>query len=401
MSITPNTVTITRRGERYTFNTATTLREELAKLRGKGADVIETLKDFKVAYIKGGELGRDDCNYDTIGTLGSRDGELDFTTGLGSGQRGNIDSSGQVAYRNSRRGSFPSGSDLYIEASYFTGKPQLGRAKTTTLTEALAQGVSPEKIVEDYYLGVAKPDSLKTLNIENRGDPDEKKVSIEGHFYNAELRNSGFRIGDWYIANRSGVTAGAISTSEGSSKDNWTVVLSPKNGETDFTTHMPLSEMTLEDVRAFLGAIGTDTDAKFYLGCNEQHLTMEELHYDHDAPRRNFVENGDWYGDYTTKKALTLAITNESTLETFGQHVWIDAETVKQYAPSYYSLPGGNFAEGALIATPDARILRVIEVTEKFIIAQHPAGHGETVALPITEGVEYKRVDEAVAASIL
>lgn len=26
---------------------------------------------------------------------------------------------------------------------------------------------------------------------------------------------------------------------------------------------------------------------------------------------------------------------------------------------------------------------------------------GETIALPITEGVEYKRVDEAVAASIL
>lgn len=395
------TVTVTRRGERYTFNTATTLREELVKLRAKGADVIETLKGFKVAYIKDGKLGRDDCEYDTIGTFDSRNGQLDFTNALGDGQRGNIDSGGQVAYRNSQHDSFPAGSDLYIEASYFTGKPQLGRVKPITLTRALADGADIEKIVEDYYVGVAKPASLETLELENRGDSGDKKVAMDGHFYEAYFRAGNIRIGEWFIANRQGVTADSIRTSGGSSKADWTVVLFPKEGGTDFTTHMPLAEMTLEDAREFLKAIGTETNVKFYLGRNEHHLTVEELHYDHDAPRHKFVQNGDWYGDYTTKKALTLAITNESTLETFGQFVWIDAETVKQYAPSYYSLPGGDFTEGALIATPDARILRVIEVTDKFIIAQHPAGHGETITLPITEGVEYKRVDEAVAASIL
>lgn len=398
---TTKTVTVTHRGERYAFNTATTLREELAKLRSKDASVIDALSGFKVAYIKDGKLGCDDCEYDTIGTLEPRGGELDFTTALGDGQRGNIDSDGQVTYRNSRRGSFPSGSDLYIEASYFTGKHQLGRVKPITLTEVLAEGATPEEVVEDYYVGVAKPNSLETLNIENRGDSDGKKVAVHGHFYEARFDASDIRIGEWFIANRHGVTAGSIQTSGGNSKADWTVVLLPKGGGTDFTTHLPLSEMTLEGAREFLKAIGTETNVKFYLGRNELHLIAKELHYDHDAPRRNFVENGDWYGDYTTKKALTLALTNESTLETFGQFVWIDAETVKRYAPSYYSLPGGDFAEGALIATPDARILRVIEVTDKFIIAQHPAGHGETIALPITEGVEYKRVDEAVAASIL
>lgn len=227
--------TVTYNGERFTFNTATTLSEEMARLRRQGVNVLEALEGVKVAYIKDGELGVDDCDYRTIGTLGmDSDGDLGYTTALGDGQRGNIDSSGRVRRRNSHYITYPTGSDFYVEASYFAAKPHLGKVQKITVEQAIA-----------------------------------------------------------------------------------------------------------------------------------------------------FVLN------------------DEFTLKTFGTCIWIDADTVKRYAPDYYSVPGGDFAEGALIATPDARILRVVEVTDKFIIAQHPAGHGETIALPITEGVEYKRVDEEVASAIL
>lgn len=395
--------TVTYDGERFTFNTATTLREEVDMLRRQGANNIDTLKGFKVAYIKDGELGVDDCGFRTIGTLEiDSDGDLDYTTALGGGQRGNIDSSGRVRGSNSHSRTYPTGSDFYIEASYFTTKPQLGKAKKVTVKQAMAGGESLAQIADKYYVGVARPDSLEPLKLGNCGRSDDHEAPVEGHFYIAHYKSYTLSIGNWHIAYHQGETASFIGTSDGDSSPAWNVVLLPKVVETGYTTHMPLSEMTFEDVRKFLDAIGAGTAIRFYLGTEVDNLVAKPSGYDSDAPGNQFKTTIDWFGDTVAKRAITLALDDESTLKNFGRGIWIDAETVKRYAPDYYhSATGGGFAEGELIVTPDARILRVVEATEKLITAQHPAGHGETVALPITEGVEYKRIDEEVAKAIL
>lgn len=394
--------TVTYNGERFTFNTATTLSEEMARLRRQGGNVVGALKGFKVAYIKDGELGVDDCDHRTIGTLDvDSDGDLDYTTALGDGQRGNIDSSGRVRRRNSHYITYPTDSDFYVEASYFAAKPHLGKVQKITVEQAIANGESLSEIAEKYYVGVARPGSLEPLKLSNRGNSNDCEAPVEGHFYTARHSGPNLRIGDWYIADHDGHTASSIDTSGGSSSTSWNVVLLPKGGEAGYTTHLPLSEMTLEDVRKFLNAVGVGTEIQFYLGTKPGNLVARPLSYDPDAPGNRFKSANDWRGYTGATKAIASVLNDEFTLKTFGTCIWIDADTVKRYAPDYYSVPGGDFAEGALIATPDARILRVVEVTDKFIIAQHPAGHGETIALPITEGVEYKRVDEEVASAIL
>lgn len=394
---------VTFRSKRFTFNTATTLREEMDKLRRAGADIAEALKGFRVAYIKDGELGVDNHDHCTIGILDvDGDGNLDYITELGDGQCGNIDTNGRVHDRNSCHRTYPSGSDLYIEASYFTPKPRLGRTKVITLAQAQDAGMSLTQIANEYYVGVAKPNSTKTLALEGRGPSEREKVAMEGNFYNAHVQGTNLCIGGWYIARANGLTHISIDTEGGPSDVDWTIVLMPRSGDINYSTHMPLSEMTLEDVCKFLKAVGAMTDIQFYLGTKVDNLVVKPLSYDCDAPGNNFKNRGDWYGDIVTKGAITLALHDESTLKNFGRGIWIDADTVNRYAPAYYhGVTGGDFAEGELIATPDARILRVVEVTEKFIITQHPAGHGETIALPITKGVEYKRVNEEVARAIL
>lgn len=388
------------------FRTDKTLAELVAIAKDKGIDV-NTFKDYKAARFNEAETGfaKADLGEDVSGTIEVAGGVLRAYTSKGQGF---IDSDHAMSYGpSSPTGNSPEDAALYVEkalADKIMGDAVLlGRpTKRQKLTDFVANGGTLEGD-EKIAFSITRDGDMNRLTLCSMGD--NEKTSTSGVYL-------GYRCGKdlytkaWFVADgATGETASFIQARDGATTiSSDTVWLEDAHATELYEDYLPLSELDDDDIKAMLESIGVGEDFTLYFGSRDGEKTAASVSFDSDAPRNRYATPLDFTGGRSERSlaALVLNLRGSAMAKAVRASVWIDAETVKNHLPEFYH---GNSVSGievgSIIATPDARILRVVEVTEKFIIGQHPAGHGETVALPITEGVEYMVVDPAVVGAIL
>lgn len=388
------------------FRTDKTLAELVAIAKDKGIDV-NTFKDYKAARFNEAETGfaKADLGEDVCGTIEVADGALRAYT---SKVQSFINDDYAMSYDpSSPTGNSRLGAALYAEKALVDkivgSLVLLGRpSKRQKLTDFLAGG-GKLPMGEKIAFSITRGGDMNRLTFD--AIAEEEVTSIPGVYL-------GYREGNdlhtqaWYIADGlNGGTAFAIKALDGTlSGSSDTVWLEDGHATGIYEDYLPLSELTDDEINAMLGSIGTHTDFKLYVGPHDGDKAEVTVSFDEDAARNSFSRVVDIMGTQFARAlaALVLNIDGNDVTKVVRASAWVDAETVKNHLPEFYHDNNTSGIEvGSIIATPDARILRVVEVTEKFIIGQHPAGHGETVALPITEGVEYKVVDPAAAEAIL
>lgn len=388
------------------FRTDKTLAELVAIAKDKGIDV-NTFKDYKAARFNEAETGfaKADLGEDVCGTIEVADGALRAYTSKGQGF---IDSDHTVSYGPSdSSGNSPRGAALYAEKALVDkimgDAVLLGRpSKRQKLTDFLANGgILP--LGEKIAFSITRGGDMNRLTFD--AIAEEEVTSIPG-VYLGHREGNDLHTQAWYIADGlTGETAFAIKALDGTlSGSSDTVWLEDACATGVYEGYLPLSELTDDEIKAMLGSIGTYTDFALHIGSRDGDKVEATVRFDEDADGNKFAITPDFRGERSVLAlaALVLNLDGNNVTKAARAGVWIDAETVKNHLPEFYHDNSASGIEvGSIIATPDARILRVVEVTEKFIIGQHPAGHGETVALPITEGVEYKVVDPAAAEAIL
>lgn len=388
------------------FRTDKTLAELVAIAKDKGID-INTFKDYKAARFSTTETGfaTADLEEDVRGTIEVVDGGLRAYTSKGQGF---IDSDHTMSYGPSdRRGNSPRGAALYAEKALVDkimgGLVLLGRpSKRQKLTDFLAGG-GKLPMGASIAFSITRGGDMNRLTLDSI---NEEEVTSTPGVYLGHCDGNDLHTQTWYIADGlTGGTAYAIKALDGTlSSSSDTVWLEDVHATGVYEDYLPLSELTDDEINAMLESIGAHTDFKLYVGSHDGDKTEVTVSFDEDAARNSFSRVVDIMGSQSARAlaALVLNLGGNDVTKVVRASAWIDAETVKNHLPEFYNDGGTSGIEvGSIIATPDARILRVVEVTEKFIIGQHPAGHGETVALPITEGVEYKVVDPAAVEAIL
>lgn len=395
---------------KYTFNTSTTLYEELKRLKAEGRDPLKELGGVLVAHIHDGMLGVDDQGNATIGEIYDWQGVIDFKTNMGTGQNANISTIGRVSLANCKRDSYESGEDFYLEASYFQKRPRLGApGRIRRMIDVLAEGVSPEEIAEGYLIGLATPEAPEeAVGLHAFPLGSKPLVGVDSaHFHETVAHGVGgtLRVRDWNIAHFNGTACEYVNTTAGYSQCDWVVLLKPKRPVGgDYITHMPLSEMTLGDAKAMMDSIGMHNSFNVYIGDSEDSLSPAVVcKYDDDAPGANYSSLADFYTtmgislefDRAVIGVLAAVFSCEQALATIGSSIWFDAKTIREHAPKYYYEPegrvGGKVEVGSRIAMSGA-VLNVIDVTDKYIIARHASRAGASVALPLETDGTYELI---------
>ena len=388
------------------FRTDKTLAELVALAKDKGIDV-NTFKDYKAARFNEAETGfaKADLGEIVCGAIGGVGERLRAHTSKGQSF---ISNDYTMNYGpSSATGNSPKGAALYVEkalADKIMGDGvKLGRvSKRQKFSDFVANG------------GILEGEGKIAFSITRGGDMnrlilrnivDDEVTSTPGVYL-------GYRCGKdlhtsaWYVAaGGTGETSPYVLVLGGVSTTSTDTVWLEDCHTVDFyEDYLPLSVLDDDEIKAMLESIGVGREFTLYFGSRDGEKTAASVSFDSDAPRSNYAVHLDYNGEHAERALATLALSLQGSdvNKAVRANVWIDAETVKNHLPEFYHDNSASGIEvGSIIATPDARILRVVEVTEKFIIGQHPAGHGEAVALPITEGVEYKVVDPAAAEAIL
>ena len=388
------------------FRTDKTLAELVAIAEDKGI-AINTFKDYKAARFNKDETGFAVADLDEVvcGTIGVLGKQLRAHTPK---SQSFINSDYTMSYGpSSPTGNSPEGAALYVEkalADKIMGDGvKLGRAsKRQKFSDFVANGGTLEGD-EKIAFSITRDGDMNRLTLRTIGD--DEKTSTPG-VYLGYRSGQDLRTRSWFVADGvTGETAShVLALDDVTTNSSDTVWLEDIKGDAPYEDYLPLSELDDDEIKAMLESIGVGKDFTLYFGSRDGEKTAASVSFDSDAPRNRYATPLDFAGGRSERSlaALVLNLRGSAMAKAVRANVWIDAETVKNHLPEFYHDNSVSGIEvGGIIATPDARILRVVEVTEKFIIGQHPAGHGETVALPITEGVEYKVVDPAAAEAIL
>lgn len=388
------------------FRTDKTLAELVVIAKDKGID-INTFKDYKAARFNKDETGFAEADFGEIvcGTIRVLGEWLRANTSKGQSF---ISDNYTMSYApSSPTGNSPEGAALYVEkalADKIMGDAvKLGRpSKRQKFSDFVANGGTLEGDEKIAFSITRGGDTNRLTLCSVNGDEKTSTPGVYlGHRCGKDLHTQA-----WFVADGwTGETASFIQAANGvTSRSTDTVWLEDVHALELYEDYLPLSELDDDEIDAMLESIGVGQDFTLYFGSRDGEKTAASVSFDSDALRNDYSATIDYNAERAecALAALVLSLQGSDVTKAARANVWIDAETVKNHLPEFYHNNSVSDIEaGSIIATPDARILRVVEVTEKFIIGQHPAGHGETVALPITEGVEYMVVDPAVVGAIL
>lgn len=166
-----------------------------------------------------------------------------------------------------------------------------------------------------------------------------------------------------------------------------------------------------ELVKGWVDNIGIDVEVPFRLFCETG--TEYKIYFDNGLRSQEnfrfvdaFVVNELHYRERDAVGCTFIAAANQ--FKGFAEQVWLHIDTWAKLAPELIegvngSVEAASLEAGDIVTTKDSRILEVIEVADKFVVAKPAIGDGENIALPITEDQDFNKLspDAIEALSII
>lgn len=271
------------------------------------------------------------------------------------------------------------------------GKPE----HVMTMDEFLAYGFKLEDIPSRFLVGLAPHGESGPVEVVN----EAPAVNTLGNFYEVKLKDCGLvsPYGWVLVGANGGPTIGVETRHYGVSDLEWSILIA----RAYHVDYMPVSELGLDGMRKVLADIGAYRDINVYVGQNVDNLIERKLSYDFDARDNKFCRVTDYHGGMLGIGLLADAMVNDEAFSTLAPLIWLDADTIKKYAPGFYhtQAPVLNIGDYALTVT--SRIIKVTAIEADAIRAVPVRGSGGDLVLTHTSQDGLIKLDGELVKQLL